>query len=176
MSRRFLSQFALIASLVLSPLAFANGIELTNPAVRAMPPGAPASGAYVTLTNHSDTERLLVGVESNVAKSVEIHLSQMKGETMVMERVDSIAVPAHGQAILKPGSFHIMMIGLERPLKAGDTVDFVLVMADGERIPMQAPILSPEDMAAYAPGGMPMSHMQHDHMKQDASEGEHKHH
>lgn len=165
MSIRMFSQLALAMAASASSLSMAASLEVVNPAVRAMPPGAPASGAYVTLMNHSEQERFLVDVESSAADTVEIHVSEMQGDTMVMNRVQQIAVPAHGQATLKPGGYHIMMIGLAKPLKAGDQVAFTLVMKNGERIPMQAPVLAPEDMAKYMPAGMPMQHMDHSKMK-----------
>lgn len=164
MSIRMFSKLALALAATASSLSMAASLEVVNPAVRAMPPGAPASGAYVTLVNHSDVERFLVDVESSAADTVEIHVSKMEGDTMVMNRVQDIAVPAHGQAVLKPGSYHIMMIGLVKPMRAGDQVDFTLVMKNGERIPMQAPVLSPEDMVKYMPTSMPMQHMDHSKM------------
>lgn len=178
MPTRFLSQTFFAATALVSSMAMASDIELSNPAVRAMPPGAPASGAYVTVTNHSDQSRFIVDAESDAADTVEIHVSKMEGETMVMKRVDEIPVPAHGQAVLKPGSYHIMMIGLAKPMKAGDEVDFTIVMKNGERIAMQAPVLSPENMAKYMPAGMPMKHMDHSKMKHgdmDHSKMSHKH-
>lgn len=171
--KHVISSVALLAATTASTLAMAGSIELVNPAVRAMPPGAPASGAYVTLNNHSDQERFLVGAESEAANRVEIHVSKMEGETMVMNQVEQIPLPAHGQAILQPGSYHIMMIGLVKPLKAGDQVNFTLVMKNGERIKMQAPVMSPDDMAKYMPAGMPMNHMNMDHKKMDHGEMTH---
>ncbi|SBS34914.1 hypothetical protein MAQ5080_03014 [Marinomonas aquimarina] len=165
MSIRMFSKLALTLAAATSTLALAASLEVVDPAVRAMPPGAPASGAYVTLVNHSDQERFLVDVESAAADTVEVHVSKMQGETMVMNRVAQIVVPAHGQAMLKPGGYHIMLIGLSKPLQAGDQVDFTLVMKNGERIPMQAPVLSPEEMAKYTPmKAMDHSNMHHGEM------------
>ena len=178
MSIRIFSKLALAMAVTASSVSMAASLEAVNPAVRAMPPGAPASGAYVTLVNHSEQERFLIGAESTAAENVEIHVSEMQGDTMMMNRVEQIAVPAHGQTELKPGGYHIMMMGLVAPLKAGDHVDFTLVMKNGERIPMQAPVLSPDEMAKYMPSGMSMKHM--DHSKMDhgsmSHDKEHKGH
>ena len=171
MSSRFLTTVAAVATLCASNLALASDIQLSNPVVRAMPPGAPASGAYVTLMNHSKHERYLIGAESDVADAVEVHLSEMQGDTMKMYQVEQVQVPAHGQAQLKPGSYHIMLVGLKKTLKAGDQVNFTLIMKNGERLPMTAPVLSPEEMAQYMPAGMKMKSMDHSKM----NHGEHKH-
>ncbi|MEC8482350.1 MAG: copper chaperone PCu(A)C [Pseudomonadota bacterium] len=180
MSSRFLTTVAAVASLCASSLVLASDIQLSNPAVRAMPPGAPASGAYVTVTNHSDQDRYLVAAESDVADAVEVHLSEMQGDTMKMYQVEQVLVPAHGQAQLKPGSYHIMMMGLKKPLKAGDQVAFTLVMKNGERLPLIAPVLSPEEMTQYMPAGMKMKSMDHSKMNhgnhKKMAEGEHSNH
>jgi copper(I)-binding protein len=50
----------------------------------------------------------------------------MEGDVMRMRQVDAIDVPA-GQAVeLKPGSFHLMLMGLKAPLKAGDRFPLTL--------------------------------------------------
>ncbi|MFD1383196.1 copper chaperone PCu(A)C [Rhodanobacter aciditrophus] len=179
MSVRFISRLALAALGMSSAIAMASSIELSAPAVRATPPGAPTSGGYVTLINHSDQERFLVAAESNVANKVEIHLSEMQGDTMKMYQVDQVVIPAHGDAQLKPGGYHIMFMGLKQPLKAGDSVALTLVMKNGERIKLSAPVLSPDEMAAYAPGSMSMHHMNHgdmDHSKMNHDKMDHQGH
>jgi copper(I)-binding protein len=45
---------------------------------------------------------------------------------MEMRQVDEIKIPAHGETVLKPGGYHIMLIGLTRKIKAGDLVDLTL--------------------------------------------------
>ena len=169
MSSRFLTTVAAVATLCASSLALASDIQLSNPAVRAMPPGAPASGAYVTLMNHSNQDRYLVAAESKAANAVEVHVSEMQGDTMKMYQVKEVRVPAHGLVQLKPGSYHIMLMGLKKPLKAGEQVHFTLIMKNGERLPLTAPVLSPEEMTQYMPAGMKaMDHSKMNH-------GEHKH-
>ena len=45
---------------------------------------------------------------------------------MVMKQVENIDVPAAGSVELKPGSFHVMMFGLSRELKVGETFPLTL--------------------------------------------------
>jgi len=50
---------------------------------------------------------------------------------MKMRAVDALPLPA-GQAVaLKPGSYHVMLMGLQRPIKAGETVPLTLTV-EGE--------------------------------------------
>jgi copper(I)-binding protein len=59
---------------------------------------------------------------------------------MRMRQVDTIEVPAGGRTELKPGSFHLMFIGLHRPLAAGDTIPLVLTLADGATLAVPVPV------------------------------------
>jgi copper(I)-binding protein len=45
---------------------------------------------------------------------------------MRMREVDAIPVPARGAVTLRPGGLHLMLIGLTRPLAAGETVPVTL--------------------------------------------------
>jgi len=92
--------------------------------------GAAAMGngaAYMILRNNGDTADRLVKVESDVAGAVELHKSSMEGGMMKMTPVENIEVPAKGgQAELKPGGLHVMLIGLKRELRAGETIKLKL--------------------------------------------------
>jgi hypothetical protein len=49
-------------------------------------------------------------------------------------------VPANGEAVLKPGSFHVMLIGLTRDLVAGETMSVTLTFEQAGDVTVQAPI------------------------------------
>jgi copper(I)-binding protein len=67
---------------------------------------------------------------------VEIHEMKMEGDLMRMRALEAgLPLPA-GQAVqLRPGGYHIMLMGLKQPLNAGDTVPVTLVIegAKGQR-------------------------------------------
>ena len=48
---------------------------------------------------------------------------------MSMKPVKSIAVPASGTVKLKPGGYHVMLIGLKKHLVAGATFPLTLTFA-----------------------------------------------
>jgi hypothetical protein len=48
------------------------------------------------------------------------------GGMLGMRPVDRVEIPAGGTLELKPGSYHIMLIGLNQELKAGDTIEITL--------------------------------------------------
>lgn len=111
----------------------ADAITVTGPWIRATPPGQTVTGAFMTLVNESDTARALTSVSYSGANTVEIHETSMKEGVMRMRKVDQIDIPANGFAELKPGSYHVMLIGLGKDMKAGTTESLTLMFSDGSQ-------------------------------------------
>ncbi len=108
--------------------------------------------AYMLLHNHSTEDDALIGVSSDVATAAEIHLSQISSDgTMEMIQQESIALPADVEVELKPGSYHIMLIGLKQDLKAGDEITLTLHFKNHEDITLVIPVL---DAAGMGGSGM----------------------
>ena len=99
-------------------------IAIEAPWTRAAGQGAQGAG-YLTIRSTGAADRLL-GAASAAANRLELHTVQRDGEVMRMRQVDAIAVPAAGTVTLQPGGLHLMMIGLTRPLVAGETVPVTL--------------------------------------------------
>ena len=96
--------------------------------VRGTVPAQTTTGAFMTLTSTSDAK--LVGAASPVAKTVEIHESMVHGGHAMMHEVENVALPAGKPVSLKPGGHHVMMMGLAKPLKAGDIVPLTLTIEE----------------------------------------------
>ena len=112
------------------------------------------SAAYMLLHNHSQADDELIGVSSDVAAAVEIHLSQMNANgTMEMIPQESIALPADGELELKPGSYHIMIIGLKKDLNVGDEITLTLHFKNHEDITLTVPVLEAQDMGGSGMDG-----------------------
>ncbi len=105
--------------------------------------GLGNGAAYLLLVNNGSTPDRLLRVESDVAKAVELHISEMKNEVMTMRPVEAIDLPAGGQAELKPGGLHIMLVGLRRELKVGDQVTLRLVFEKASPLTVQAEVKMP---------------------------------
>lgn len=81
----------------------------------------------MNIQNHGDSSDMLLKVESDVAKMVQIHLSEVDANGVSsMHEVDGIEIPAGGSAELKSGGYHVMLMGLNRELKEGETTTFTL--------------------------------------------------
>ena len=55
-------------------------------------------------------------------------------------RVDRLAVPARGELKLAPRGHHLMLMGLKRPLKAGDTITVHLRFEGGAILDVPVPV------------------------------------
>jgi copper(I)-binding protein len=111
-------------------LAFdaAAAVTATHAWVRGTVPAQKTTGAFVTL--ESSAEAKVVGVRSPAAQTAEIHLSEQRGGVMHMHAVDALALPAGKRVELKPGGYHVMLMGLTRPLAAGEQVPLTFTIED----------------------------------------------
>ena len=108
-------------------------IRLEKPWVRRAPvmpdakPGAESNaGGYVTILNRGTSPDALVGASADVAARVELHETRNMSGMMMMEPVAKVEVAPGARVELRPGSYHLMLIGLTRALTPGQTVDLTL--------------------------------------------------
>ncbi len=156
---RFAGAVALGVALF-SSLAYADEVKAGDIAVldawsRATP--ARAGGAFLTIRNDGATADRLTGVSSDAAPMAGIHESKEEGGVMQMRPVDGIDVPAHGTVALKPGGYHIMLMGLTKPLKPGETFPVTLTFAHAGKVTVNVAV-----KAAGESESMDMKSMGHD--------------
>ena len=142
----------LIAAFPLLSLAADSALRIADPYVRLVPPNAPASAAFMVISNSGSAPRQLLKAQSPVAKTVELHNHVNENGVMKMRPVTHIVVPAHGKAELKPGSYHVMLIDLKAPLKEGEAVPLTLSFDDGSTQRVDAPVRKPHDGAPTGHG------------------------
>jgi copper(I)-binding protein len=88
---------------------------------------APNGVVYLKISNKGDKADKLVGASAAVAKRAGFHATLMEGGVMKMRHSGhGIAVPAKGAVELKPGGFHVMLMGLTRKLSTGEKFDIIL--------------------------------------------------
>jgi hypothetical protein len=121
----------IVLTAVLGLAACSGGISEPRLSVEdawARPPAADGgNGAvYFRLVNTGNEADTLLGVDSPLA-TAEVHQTVMKEDgVMGMEPVDNVEVPAKGEVEFKQGGLHVMLIGIEQPLAAGDQVPLTL--------------------------------------------------
>jgi copper(I)-binding protein len=106
---------------------------VSEPWVRATVPQQKATGAYMELK--SDADARLVSVSSPAAGVAEVHEMAVVDDLMTMRRLASLELPAGRAVELKPGGYHVMLIGLKQQVKEGEQVPLTLVIErrDGQR-------------------------------------------
>jgi hypothetical protein len=120
--------------------------EISAPATGMQPKkdSGPATGAFMVIKNNSAAADKLLKAESDVAKMVQIHLSEVDANGVSsMHEVDGVDIPAGGSAELKPGSYHVMLIGLQQDIKEGDTVSITLTFQNAGKVTIEAPVKTP---------------------------------
>lgn len=131
----------------------AGSIALTDPWSRETAEGQNAGGAFMSIANTGTASDRLTGGSSAVAGRVEIHTMTMENDVMRMRQLkDGLEVPAGGEVTLKPGSFHVMLMDLKQPLRAGEKVPLTLTFEGAGTI---------ETMLDVRPAGTMVPDMKH---------------
>lgn len=105
--------------------------------------GGSMTGAFMVIENPgADAEYLVsVAADESIATTVELHETTLDdNDVMRMRPVERIEVPAEGAVELKPGSYHVMLIGVQQALDPGDTVTLTLAFESGKEITVDADV------------------------------------
>ena len=139
---------AFVAGLVVAGSALAQPaqLEVSNAWARATAGSAPNGAAYVTIQSPSADR--LVSASTPVAKKAELHTMSMQGMVMKMRPLSGLDVPAAKPVTLKPGGDHIMLLGLEHPLRDGQSFPLTL---DFEKAGSQTVTVTVEKAGATGP-------------------------
>ncbi len=79
----------------------------------------------------------MVAVTSNAAGAIELREGGTGGETKAVKELTAVAF---GSLTLAPGGAHLLLKDLERPLKAGDTVDLTFKVDGGVPLKVTAAV------------------------------------
>ena len=121
--RRLLAVAACLA-VAGAALAQTGQLEVGSAWARATPAKAETGIAYLTI--RSPTADRLLSVSSPVAKKAELNSMEMSGTVMKMRPLAALDIPAGQPVTLKPGGDHIMLMGLNGPLREGQSFPLTL--------------------------------------------------
>lgn len=106
--------------------------------------GGGMGAVFVTLINDGDAPDRLLSAQCEVADVVELHETRVEDNVAKMRPVaGGIEVPARGRVELKPGGYHIMLMGLRRPLMAGERFPVVLQFERSGTLTVEAVVREP---------------------------------
>jgi len=96
---------------------------------RATPPGVEVGAAYLVITGGARADSLL-GATTPRAAMVHLHdVTESEGVAQ-MRSVEAVPVPAGAKVTLAPKGLHLMLMGLDAPLVAGQTFPLTLQFAE----------------------------------------------
>ena len=143
MNVKTLISAALLSTALFATNAYAVNVNVSDAWARASAGKAKAGGAYMTLTNTSSHDHVVVSASSDIADRTELHTHIMADGIMQMREVKGgIKVPAGETVKLAPGGLHVMFLGLHAPLKEGSTFDLTLTFDSGRSATTQVKVMS----------------------------------
>ncbi|MBK3332287.1 copper chaperone PCu(A)C [Persephonella atlantica] len=115
-------------------------IEIIDPWVRAVPPNAKNTALFMVIKNSGDELDTLTAVKTDIAKMVMIHKTVNEDGVMKMVHVHQLKIPPHSTVELKPGGYHIMIMGLKEPVHVNNMLKFTLIFKKSGKIDIKAPV------------------------------------
>lgn len=84
------------------------------------------TAGYLSIANSSPKDLTLISASSPAFERIELHTMSMEGEIMKMQQVKQIITPPGAMLELQPQGNHLMMFGIKKELKSGDTIQVTL--------------------------------------------------
>jgi periplasmic copper chaperone A len=152
-----MKSFALATALLVIGVGAASAQTVKAGNIEVIGPWAPAtteseltnSAAYMALTDQGTAPDELISASSPVAKKVELHVFDVENGVYGMHRVDVIQVsPGAAATVLRPGGAHVMLEGLKKPLKVGESFPLSLSFKNAGELRLQVEVKSPQAVVA----------------------------
>ena len=117
--------------------------SISKPWIKLPMPMMKMTGAYMVISNDSDKAMNLTAIEGEDCEAYEIHTHEKVDGVMKMRQLQKLEIPAHGSVTLKPKSYHVMMIQLNKKLTEGEKRKMTLIFDNGKKIEIEAPVKKP---------------------------------
>ena len=156
---------ALAAALSLSLPATAEehpeGIHVHDVYARSMGQMGASGAIFFMMHNNTDTDDRLVSAAADVAERVELHTHKedANGVMQMLHVEEGFPIAAGDMHALERGGDHVMLMGLTRDLKDGDTFPLTLTFEQAGQITVEAVVDN-----ARKPGEGMMDHSGHGDM------------
>ncbi|MGV3548321.1 copper chaperone PCu(A)C [Rhizobium sp.] len=116
-----LAALALSATVALSQEYKLGTLDISHTWAKATITGQPVGSGFLTITNNGTEPDRLVKITSDVSAKVQIHEMKIENGIMKMgELPDGIEIAPGATVELKPGTLHIMFMGIKSPFKEGE--------------------------------------------------------
>jgi periplasmic copper chaperone A len=114
-----------------------------------------ATAAYFSVTNTGEMDDTLVAARTANAKSVELHQTVMTSDGVMQMRPvkGGLPIPVGATLKLSPGGAHVMIMGLDQALAAGDELAMTLEFAKAGPVEIVLPVQATAPDGTGADGG-----------------------
>jgi periplasmic copper chaperone A len=130
------------ASMAMAAPVIAGDLTIEGYWVKAMLPGQPVAGGFLTITNKGADDKL-ISASSPKSARIELHEMAMKGDVMEMRAIEGgIAIPAGKTVELAPGGLHVMFFDVTETFKDGDMVPVTLTFEKAGAVELMLPVMA----------------------------------
>jgi periplasmic copper chaperone A len=131
------------ASMTMAEPVILGDLTIEGYWVKAMLPGQPVAGGFLSVTNKGSADDKLVSATSPKSGRVELHEMAMKGDVMEMRALEGgIAIPAGATVELAPGGMHVMFFDVSETFKDGDMVPVTLTFEKAGTVELMVPVMA----------------------------------
>ena len=139
----FAAAFLLLAGMASAADYSVGDVQVVGPWARATPRGANVAAAYFKITNNGTVPDRLIGGSTKVASRFEVHSMVIEDGVAKMRPVEGgLEIKPRESVELKPGSFHIMLIGLTQGIQPGQRVTGTLVFERAGKVDIEFTVVA----------------------------------
>lgn len=117
----------------------ADGLELQQGWVRALPPGKGMTAAYGELHNKSKDTIWLVAYDSEAFSYVSLHKTMIVDGVSRMREQTNVQIEPGEVLKLEPGGLHLMLMNPAFEIRPGDEIEIV-ISSDEQRFVFKLPV------------------------------------
>lgn len=104
--------------------------------------GAAETGTvYLTAVNHGGETDRLVGADTALAERATLQAPDIVDDIATMRPLEAIEVAPGTPTVVRPGGLHILLQGLDRPLRAGETFPLLVIFEHGGVMEVQVEVV-----------------------------------
>ena len=115
-------------------------ITVTGQWARTSPMATDMGAAYMTIEASAFDELIGASVDMSVAMMTEVHETVTVDGSSKMQEVERIEVSPGSPIEMKPGGYHVMLMGLAEPLVTGETITVTLKFSKAGDVTVDVPV------------------------------------
>ncbi len=124
------------------PMKASSAVAVEDAFIYELPPNQTRAAGYMRLTNNSEKMQALNYIHTPIAEHVEVHRMFYQDGMMQMRPVKRLKLNPGETKQLESGGFHLMLMGVYEPLKAGEHFEITLEFETGHVVTVPVEVRS----------------------------------